>query len=285
MHLSQLARRSATLLGLTTLLALPISAQAADLEPIGVDTPAPAVTSSATKLKAGSCVHPGDNLAAKPVEYRWKSRKTAWRARPMLTSVSTYARPTTKARKNGKLTQNTMHTGIEAYYLVLDARQIGETCWMRMRMPAEPKQRGGWVDRDDLQLSRTPWQIEVSLSKRTVTLYRKGQRKFSTRAVIGKASTPTPTTRSNEPFAMYDAKRGMASEFTGTWQLAMTARSAQDPDLGRIGIHGRGGASLSQAVGTAASHGCIRANNASVNRIVRLIGLRNMLGIPVVITK
>ncbi|MBC7461240.1 MAG: L,D-transpeptidase, partial [Thermoleophilia bacterium] len=53
----------------------------------------------------------------------------------------------------------------------------------------------------------------------------------------------------------------------------------------RVGIHGRGGESLQDALGTASSHGCVRTDNATVNRLVRLIGLPNLLGVPVVITQ
>jgi lipoprotein-anchoring transpeptidase ErfK/SrfK len=36
-------------------------------------------------------------------------------------------------------------------------------------------------------------------------------------------------------------------------------------------------------LGTAASHGCVRLENAAVDAIVRNAGLRGLLGVPVII--
>jgi hypothetical protein len=201
----------------------------------------------------------------------------------MFTSVRALSRPGAGTAV-GTVTQTTMHTGVQAWYLVLDARSVNGTCWLRLRLPAEPTTRGGWVQRDHLMLQRQVWQIEIDLSERNLKLYRAGRLQLTSRVVVGASATPTPTTMQREPFAMYDAKRGNPGDFTGSWQLATTARSAVDPDLGRIGIHGRGGASLQQALGTAASLGCIRVDNAVVDRLVRTVGLQGMLGVSVTIS-
>jgi lipoprotein-anchoring transpeptidase ErfK/SrfK len=50
---------------------------------------------------------------------------------------------------------------------------------------------------------------------------------------------------------------------------------------GRIGIHGRGGASLADPLGSAASHGCIRLANSAIESIVRRVGADGLSGIPV----
>lgn len=264
--------RSLLALALFAALAFPTAASAAE-------GAAPVITTPA----AGSCVNPSGNTTDPAVRYRWTPRTNAWRVRPVLERINTRSLPGA-GTVNGAMTQTTMHTGVQAWYLVLDARQIGARCWLRVRMPAEPTSRGGWIDRDVVLAARTVWQIEVDLSDRKVRLYRSGVKQLDKSVVIGTAATPTPITRTAEPFAMYDAKRGMASDFTGTWQLATTARSDIDPGLGRIGIHGRGGASLEQALGTASSHGCVRADNATVDAIVRSVGIHGLLGVPVVIT-
>ena len=257
--------------------AVPAAVTAAELMPDAVETPSPVA------VPAGSCSNPSGNTTDAAVKYRWVSRSNGWRVRPAFTSIATTS-AAGGGTSNGAMTQNTMHTGAQAWYLVLDARQVGAKCWLRVRMPASTNSRGGWVDRDSVIAQRLVWQIEVDLSDRRVRMFKGARKVLDKSVVIGKESTPTPTTRAGEPFAMYDAKRGAASDFTGTWQLATTARSEVDPDLGRIGIHGRGGASLSEALGMAASHGCVRADNSTVDAIVRMAGLPGLLGVPVVIT-
>jgi hypothetical protein len=240
-----------------------------------------APTGASAAPAAGACAHPlgGDRA---DVSYRWTTRTNAWRVRPALVRVATTTRPGAGSR-SGWLTQTTEHTGVQAWYLVLDARQVGARCFLHVRLPAAPRLRSGWVDRDQLLAQRVRWQVEVDLSERRVLMFRDARLVLSRRAVIGAADTPTPTSPVGAPFAMYDAKRGDASDFTGTWQLATTEHSAVDEGLGRIGLHGRGGASMQTPLGTAASHGCVRLENAAVDAIVRNAGLRGLLGVPVII--
>lgn len=270
-HHTRIPALAATALAL---LVAPAAAADAPLEPPAADAP----------VAAGSCAHPTGDASRPAVRYRWTSRSNAWRVRPAFTRLSTTARPGAGAA-NGALTHQTMHTGIQAWYLVLDARQVGSRCFLRVRLPAAPTTRGGWVDRDDVLAQRLQWQLEVDLSDRRVRMYRNTRKVLERAVVIGAPGTPTPVTGGNEPFAMYDAKVGRATEFTGTWQLATTALSDVDPGLGRIGIHGRGGTSLADRLGSAASNGCVRADNATVDAIVRNVGLRGLLGVPVVITR
>jgi lipoprotein-anchoring transpeptidase ErfK/SrfK len=49
---------------------------------------------------------------------------------------------------------------------------------------------------------------------------------------------------------------------------------------GRIAIHGRGGSSLLDPLGSAASRGCVRIDNAAVRHLARVLAP----GVPVVIS-
>lgn len=66
--------------------------------------------------------------------------------------------------------------------------------------------------------------------------------------------------------------------------IHLTAHSAVLENVGggpgRVAIHGRGGASLRDPLGTARSHGCIPVNNAAVAWIAASVSP----GSPVVIT-
>jgi lipoprotein-anchoring transpeptidase ErfK/SrfK len=115
-------------------------------------------------------------------------------------------------------------------------------------------------------LVRTPWRVDVDRAHRVATIRRDGkiQRRF--RVVVGASPTPTPTGL----FAIYERLQASdPSNFEGTWQLNLTAFSRVLPHFdggpGQVALHGRGGASLLDPLGSARSHGCIRFANASIS--------------------
>jgi lipoprotein-anchoring transpeptidase ErfK/SrfK len=71
--------------------------------------------------------------------------------------------------------------------------------------------------------------------------------------------------------------------------LALTAHSDAlhkfDGGNGRIGIHGRGGSSLRDPLGTARSHGCIRLANTAIDWLLHTIGRAQLPGISVQINR
>jgi lipoprotein-anchoring transpeptidase ErfK/SrfK len=102
--------------------------------------------------------------------------------------------------------------------------------------------------------------------------------------VVGKPSTPTPLGL----FAVTWAIRWHPSDFLGSWVLELTAHSNVlqrfDGGDGTVGIHGRGGTSLLDPLGTARSHGCVRLANGSIDWLVKTIGADGLPGTPVQIT-
>jgi lipoprotein-anchoring transpeptidase ErfK/SrfK len=130
-------------------------------------------------------------------------------------------------------------------------------------------------------IAQTRWRIEVSTARRTLTVYRAGARIRSLSVVVGKPSTPTPLGL----FAVAWAIPWNPDDFLGSWVLELTAHSDVlqqfDGGDGTVGIHGRGGASLLDPLGSAASHGCIRLANGSIDWLVRTIGVNRLPGTPV----
>jgi lipoprotein-anchoring transpeptidase ErfK/SrfK len=99
-----------------------------------------------------------------------------------------------------------------------------------------------------------------------VTVYRSGRLVRRYRAVVGAPATPTP----HGLAAIYERDRQPDPHaFVGTWVLALTILSDVlehfEGGIGRVGIHGRGGASLVDHLGSARSHGCIRVSNGPVD--------------------
>lgn len=168
--------------------------------------------------------------------------------------------------------------------LVLAARSREGRCWLQVRLPSRPNLAKGWVDAERVQAVPTAWRIDVRLRSRTVTLVRGGRRVARYRAVVGAPATPTP----RGLFALVEAYPNPASDFLGRWVVTLTAHSDvlehYEGGDGRVAIHGRGGDSLRDPLGSAASHGCVRLTNAAISSIVHRIGVDAIPGTPVRIT-
>ena len=117
----------------------------------------------------------------------------------------------------------------------------------------------------------TPWRIVVSLADRRLYAQRAGVILRSFPVVVGARATPTPTGSFavSERIALPDP-----DGFYGSWMLTLTAHSTvldtfQGGD-GRVALHGRGGASFADPLGSATSHGCIRLDNTAIGWLARI---------------
>jgi hypothetical protein len=204
------------------------------------------------------------------------SDRVSWRAQ-VLGPTRVYASPTSPGRtRTGSLQRSQA-----SWLLVLAARRENRGCWVELRLPSRPNNAVGWAPASALLLVSTAWRIAVSLRSRTLSLYRAGAPAGRYRVVVGAPATPTP----RGLFAVLGVTRAAPDGFTGAWLLALTAHSDALPHFdggeGRVGIHGRGGLSLRDPLGTARSHGCVRLENSSVTAIVDAIGVRDLPGVPV----
>jgi lipoprotein-anchoring transpeptidase ErfK/SrfK len=99
--------------------------------------------------------------------------------------------------------------------------------------------------------------------------------------VIGSPTTPTP----RGLFSIVEVWRSNAGDFRGSYILPLTAHSNVLQEFGggdgRVGIHGRGGSSLLDPLGSARSHGCIRLANRAIDWLVRTVGAGRLPGMPV----
>lgn len=137
--------------------------------------------------------------------------------------------------------------------------------WVKLLLPIRPDGSAGWIPRNDVRLVHTSYWITVDKRQREVRVYRSGRLVRSFSAVIGKPATPTPTGLA----AIYEVDHQPDPEgFLGTWALPLTILSHALFNFGggpgRIAIHGRGGASLLDPLGSARSHGCIRVDDTDV---------------------
>jgi hypothetical protein len=157
-------------------------------------------------------------------------------------------------------------------------------CWIPVRLPWRPNAAAGWVNAGKVPLEKTRWRIVISTARRTLTLMRGGVPDRTISVVVGKPSTPTPLGL----FSVVWAIPWHPTDFLGSWVLELTAHSSVlqtfDGGDGTVGIHGRGGASLLDPLGTAASHGCIRLANDSIDWLVATVGEGRLPGTPVQIS-
>ena len=147
--------------------------------------------------------------------------------------------------------------------------------------PPAPTHAAAWVDADRVTLRLTRWRLAVSREARRVSVFRDGKRVRHFRVVIGASPTPTP----DGLFSIVDVWRWNPNDFLGSYILPLTAHSKVLQEFGggdgRVGIHGRGGASLLDPLGAARSHGCVRLANRAIRWIVRKVGANGLPGIPV----
>ena len=111
--------------------------------------------------------------------------------------------------------------------------------------------------------------VNVDISSRLATVYRDGKVLRRFRVVVGKPSTPTPRGR----FYVVDHMHLHTSWAPGKWALATSAFSRIlkhfEGGQGEIALHARG--FLSDPVGTAASHGCVRFKDGDAAWMARYI--------------
>lgn len=185
--------------------------------------------------------------------------------------------PNARARRIEHVDARRPLTGVRTVLPVL-GYAIRRT-WAQVRLPGRPNGHTGWIPTHHTRRASTEWQLSLKLSTRWVTVYRDGRVKRRFRAVVGTSSTPTPRGR----FFIEESLTVTAGHAGGPFALATSARSEVLQEFaggpGQIGIHGTNG--LSGALGTAASHGCIRLGTGAITWLARRIGG----GVPLIIRR
>jgi lipoprotein-anchoring transpeptidase ErfK/SrfK len=179
----------------------------------------------------------------------------------------------------GRLAATRPLTGAPTVVPVLRVASAEGREWLRVRLPRRPNGATGWIAADGTLGGETPWAIEVSRAHRRAAIYRAGRRVRTFRVVVGKRSTPTPLGR----FFVAERVRQPRGSALGPWVLATSAYSNVLRQFGggpgQIGLHGRTG--LPGALGSAASHGCIRFSDRAISWLAR----RARAGTPIAIRR
>ncbi len=148
--------------------------------------------------------------------------------------------------------------------------------WYRVQLPMRPNGIVGYVRARDVGLVRVRTRIEVDISRRRVTLFRRGKAVLSATAAVGAPATPTPTGR------YYVNQRLIPTDTSGPFGPGAIGVSAFSNVLtgwtqgGPIAIHGT---NQPWSIGHSVSNGCIRLPNAVLRRMFAAA----LAGTPVVI--
>lgn len=150
------------------------------------------------------------------------------------------------------------------------AQSRGGDPWVRVRLPGRPSGHGGWIRASRTKRTSTEWRLTLDLSSRRVTVTHFGRVVRRYRAVVGTPATPTP--RGN--FFIEEGLELSPWAAGGPFALATSARSSVLQEFaggpGQIALHGT--RNLSGALGTAASHGCVRLSTRAITWLARRIG-------------
>lgn len=158
---------------------------------------------------------------------------------------------------------------------------IGEPVdgWIEVLLPIRPNGTTGWVDLEDVTLSRNPYRIEVDLGSYELTVRRNGEVELLAPVAIGQGGTPTPIgdfyliellqpRQQNGPYGPYAYGLSGYSDVLDNF----------NGGAGVIGIHGTNRPDL---LGGPASHGCIRIHNDTIALMAEFLPL----GTPVSIVE
>jgi lipoprotein-anchoring transpeptidase ErfK/SrfK len=139
----------------------------------------------------------------------------------------------------------------------------------RVYLPMRPNGRIGYVRATDVSLYQHDYAVVVSLSKKTLTLYKAGVLQMTESVGIGQSRYPTPT----GSFYMRELARPRNPRGSyGPWAFGLSAYSTVLQTFGRgdgqIGIHGTNQPKL---LGTKVSHGCIRMRNEAITKLAQTL--------------
>ena len=170
--------------------------------------------------------------------------------------------------------------GVETVFGVTGA-VLDRSCratWYRVQLPMRPNGASGYVRARALWVTRVPTRIEVDVSARRLTFFRRGREVLHARIAVGSLATPTPIGR------FYVNQRLIPSNPYGPFGPGAIGISAFSNVLtgwtqgGPVAIHGT---NEPWSIGKAVSNGCIRLPNPILRKVFRLA----LNGTPVLIRR
>ncbi len=222
-----------------------------------------ATTTTTTKPKPSKTIAPKDLVVPPPPVAGTVPVKTMVAA-ALGRYVKVYESPTSK--KPSITFDNRKNFSGRHVFIVL-AKQDGG--WLKVLVPARPNGRTGWVNVSEVGVFEHEYAMVVSLSGKSLTVYKAGQVIQTEKVAIGQPKYPTPT---GMFFTRELARPANPKGAYGPYAFGLSAYSNVLTRFGRgdgqVGIHGT---NRPGALGTAASHGCIRVANTGITKLAKTL--------------
>jgi lipoprotein-anchoring transpeptidase ErfK/SrfK len=176
----------------------------------------------------------------------------------------------------GHLNQNDFPTVFRVVSAI--RRSDCKATWYRVQLPIKPNGVQGFVRARDVRLASVRTRIVVQVSKRRLTLFRRGRPVLHTTVAVGSKATPTPVG------SYYVNQRLVPTDPSGPFGPGAIGISAFSNVLtgwtqgGPMAIHGT---NEPWSIGRAVSNGCIRVRNP----VLRRLFAATLAGTPVVILR
>jgi len=139
--------------------------------------------------------------------------------------------------------------------------------WLEVMLPVRPNESTGWIWSSDVSLRRVNMDIVVDLSDRELCVNVTDNLAICYPIAIGTAENPTPVGN----FFIETWLQVTADPIFGPYQFVLSAYSETDTFFpGGVGVIAAHGTNEPWLIGTAASHGCIRMNNADVTALINI---------------
>lgn len=140
--------------------------------------------------------------------------------------------------------------------------------WVQIGLDKRPNHSTGWVPRSAVTLAVSGYRIEISISRRTLTLFQGGTSVYSAPVGVGKPQWPTPLGRTFLDAVVATPKfqeyiYGPTVFVLGSHSDVFTEFDGGD---GTVAIHGYP-SDPGSTKGVASSHGCVRASPATIDAL------------------
>ena len=234
--------------------------------------PIPTTTTTTT---APPSLDPATGLSISgPMGPPWPTTFTA--ADALVPSVALYSAPGVRVPTNRSLPNPTVE-GVPLVFLVRKRQTVHDVQWLQVQINERPNGATAWIKSSDVRTRSVLYHLLIELGARRLTVFHGDQVVWSTSVAPGKPSSPTPT---GAFYVDIRTKTGNPGGAYGPYQISFTGFSTVYEHFGsgngQVAMHGTNDPNL---IGTYASHGCVRMNNAD---ITHLLGLA-IQGSPVIV--
>jgi L,D-transpeptidase catalytic domain len=142
--------------------------------------------------------------------------------------------------------------------------------FVRVAIPLRPNGTLGWARRSDVTLIQSTFRVEIDLSTNTLTVFDGDKVSLRAPVAAGTGGTPTPRGLFFLKEVVPQAPGGALGPFAFGLSGFSDVLTSFGGGEGVIGIHGT---NAPGKLGSNVSHGCVRVDNVTITKMVRLLPL------------